>query len=633
MHDLGNSPVLTARSLMTSPVCTVDAIASISEAQKSMVRVGHSNLCVLNSQGQLLGIVSRRDTDVAVRHGFGQAPVTSCLNMQLKTATPDMSVLQIHQLMATYGVDVLPVLEVEKLVGIITISDVLSVNAPGQKSAGSASSSSRALFGHSDLLPSSARMPSAQVLYQQLETRLPAAWPALQLMAAEAENKGWALYVVGGAVRDLLLSLSGQPHPLTDIDLVVEGAEEGAGVRLAELIQLRWANAQLQTYGQFQTAALTLPVSQTLGQHVAPEGQSSGKVSALSEPGDTSQAKISIDIATARTETYPYPAANPDVESSNIHQDLCRRDFTINAMALCLTQTGWNGAQLLDFFGGWPDLQQRQMRVLHANSFIEDPTRIFRAVRFAARLDFDLEPRTAQLITDAVGRGLYADMQASALKTPALQSRLKAEVQALLVSELWQISLAKLDALGALVCLHPHLTVTRKLWSQLRRAKRWFNKLEHRLDMQVPVWLMQLELLLAQLSPTDAVQVSARLGLGEKSCCRLQNLHRWELELCQQLTNCSKPSCRYRLFHSYSSTELLLMANRHPYTLGQHIWHYIIHLSQVSLLVSGATLKRLGYSPGPQFKTILNDVHQRQLDGELSNIQSAERYVLAHYSR
>ena len=99
-----------------------------------------------------------------------------------------------------------------------------------------------------------------------------------------------------------------------------------------------------------------------------------------------------VDIATARTEFYPYPAANPEVEASSIQQDLYRRDFTINAMAIRLTEPG--AGQLLDFFGGLVDLQQQTIRVLHPNSFIEDPTRIYRAVRFAVRLEFTLDPQT-----------------------------------------------------------------------------------------------------------------------------------------------------------------------------------------------------------------------------------------------
>ena len=467
--------------------------------------------------------------------------------------------------------------------------------------------------------------PAASTLYQTLQERLSGIWPAIALISKTAEQQGWAAYLVGGAVRDLLLdfipSFKGERQALVDIDIVVEGAEPGAGVALAQALQARYPQVLVQIYGQFQTAALVWPSKTDLTKTGA---SSSIEVAPSSSP-------LSIDIATARTEFYPYPAANPEVKASSIEQDLYRRDFTINAMAICLTQGGdLPVGTLLDEFDGWTDLQQQQVRVLHRQSFIDDPTRIFRAVRFAVRLGFSINTQTEQLIRTAVDSGIYAQMRTDLRKTPALQSRLKAELAYLLQTKIWEASLKEVTRLGAWVCLDSDLDMTPLLWQQLRRMDRWLARFGASFDSQ-PRWLMLLELLLLQLPPGRAASVANYLNLGAASQRRLENLPLWEANLLEQLALSQRPSHIYSLLKQYDMCELLLMSDRHPYTLGSPIWQYIVRLSQVASPISGATLKRLGLQPGPQFREILARVHHLTLDGELTTAQAAEQYVLTHY--
>ncbi|MEM8501780.1 MAG: CCA tRNA nucleotidyltransferase [Cyanobacteria bacterium P01_D01_bin.1] len=457
-------------------------------------------------------------------------------------------------------------------------------------------------------------------LYQQLAGRVPEVWPVLMLIAKAAEQRGWSLYIVGGAVRDLLLGMLGDTRPLTDIDLVVEGCQtesattiEGAGVVLAEAIRTEYTQVEVQVHGQFQTAVLTWQSWQ-------------------------------IDIATARTEYYPYPAANPEVESSDIRRDLYRRDFTVNAIALRLTDqlmgqlTGTSPGQLIDLFGGWSDLRQCLVRVLHENSFIDDPTRIFRGVRFAVRLGFDLEAQTEQLIRTAVNSGVYDKSRTQHEKVPALQSRLRAELKYLFEEAGWEKSLVQLGNLGALVCIDSQLAITSDLLRQLRRMDRWLRKF----DAGQPRWLLLLELLLAQLEVDRASQSAQTLNLGSQSQYRLRHIHAWEShlevhlgfrlgKLSGQSQLVIRPSQVFELLRSHSRAELLLMAARHPRTIGPFIWQYITRLADVPTLINGATLKRLGYPPGPRFKEILTDIHRQQLDGKLATADSAEQYVLTYH--
>ena len=275
-------------------------------------------------------------------------------------------------------------------------------------------------------------------------------WMLLTQIATAAQQQGWHLYVVGGAVRDLLMAPADVAVVLKDIDLVVDSFQfpvvDGAGVVLAQQLQQQYPEAELQVHGEFQTAAL---IWRSRAGH----------------------APLMLDIATARTEFYPYPAANPEVEPSSIRQDLYRRDFTINAMAIRLTSP--QPGLLLDFFGGYLDIQQCQVRVLHANSFIEDPTRIFRAVRFAVRLGFSLDSQTETFIRYAVDSGIYSDLQKQRKqRLPALQTRLKAELTYIFQADYWAKSLGLLDKLGALSCLHPSLTIDADLWRQMHRVDR-----------------------------------------------------------------------------------------------------------------------------------------------------------------
>ncbi len=620
---------LTARLLMSSPVRTILPKTSVDEAQRILLRYGHTGLCVVNGQAELVGIISRRDIDITLRHGLGHAPVKGCMSRQIKSIEPETPITQIQELMVTYDIGRLPVLQAGKLVGIVTRTDLLRQLHQTQKAQQQPASPETKPAQTPSL---TIHPPTAETLYQQLKTRISEIWPALMLIAEVADQKGWALYLVGGAVRDLLLTQLPEPnkqsHLLTDIDLVVDGAEAGAGVSLAEAIKSQYGQVSVQVHGQFQTAALVW--------HSADSSDlSSDRLS--KRPSDP----LLIDIATARTEFYPYPAANPEVEASTIRQDLYRRDFTINAMAIRLNgsrEKEINTAgdaipgQLLDYFGGWIDLQQGHVRVLHANSFIEDPTRIFRAVRFAVRLGFTIEPQTEQFIRYAISSGIYAQMQASGDKTPALQTRLKAELKYLLSSDQWQASLTKISRLGALACLHSTLEMTPALWRQLGRMNRWLNKFDDKyLGSVQPRWLMLLELIIAQLDPPLRDRVATHLSLSAESQHLLKNLHLWEADLLKRLPRAQRPSQIYEMLHPYGSSELLLMGDRYPYTLGPQIWQYIIQLSNQSPLINGAALKRLGYKPGPQFGDILNTVNALTLNGELITAQAAESYVLSHY--
>ncbi|MEG3848905.1 CBS domain-containing protein [Microcoleus sp. herbarium19] len=649
----------TARELMSSPVRSIRPETPVGEAHRILLRYGHSGLSVVDAGDRLAGIISRRDIDIALHHGFSHAPVKGYMTPQLKTIAPDTLLPEIEALMVTYDIGRLPVLENNQLVGIVTRTDVLR-ELHQQKARDRGSNSQLSDYPVSESVE--------QLLRSGISAEL---WQLLSIAANIARERGWQLYIVGGAVRDLLLAADdtkgGQdarpttafnscetgilpvadtaknqlaPNDklaLTDIDLVVDGncgsGDSGAGVELASELQKLYPDSRLDVHGQFQTAALLWHKDSAFG-------------------------ALWLDIATARTEFYPYPAANPEVEASSIRQDLYRRDFTINALAVRLGVK--SSGELLDFFGGLQDLEARQIRVLHANSFIEDPTRIYRAVRFAVRLGFAIEPNTEGYIRHAVESGIYYRIQGENGRVPALETRLKSELKYILQAPYWKVALQMLGDLQALRCIHPTLELDRELWRQLRLLDRCLNGRkfgnEHCTGfnglivkektisnsqspipdarcpiINIPDWLMRLEVSIAYLAPEYRAKVAANLQLPADSIKRLQHLEAGKNQLAENLPKCDLPSKLVFLLRNYELPLLIAIALQSPPRARRQIWEYLTKLANVEPPLNGNDLKALGYKPGPGFKRMLDDLLAAALDGHLGDRAAAISFLAQRY--
>ncbi len=586
----------TARDLMSSPVRTIRPDTTIEQAQRILFRYGHSGVSVVDESDILVGIISRRDLDLALHHGFKRSPVKGYMSRNLKIITPDTTLPEIQSLMVTYDVGRLPVIESGELTGIVTRTDVL-----------------RQLHdGSSEIADTSSKANLKTRLLPTLQNRLESAiWELLQRVTSAAQDKGWNLYLVGGGVRDVLLTDENEPLLLQDIDLVVDGfhrsADDRAGVELAAVIQEMYPDVSLSIHGEFQTAA-------------------------LSWHQDPLFSNLLIDIATARTEFYPYPTANPQVEASSIRQDLYRRDFTINALAVRLTPPKRGEfsrkGDLLDFFGGLIDLEARHIRVLHPNSFIEDPTRIYRAVRFAVRLGFTIEPQTEEYIDYAIKSGVYQELRVSDRASPALTTRLRAELKYILQANYWKPALKLLAKLNALSCLHQDLVLTKALAWQVACVSRWLFYID---IPNAQPWLIRLEILIAHLAPKDRLEVAQNLQLPKDSLQRLEQLETLETEIAPELSNSNSPSQIYQLLQPYKPLTLILFAAKGDKNIRRFVWQHITKLSQVKPLLNGNDLKNMGFKPGKLYKQILDDVLAATLDGKISDRPTAEEYVLDRY--
>lgn len=267
--------------------------------------------------------------------------------------------------------------------------------------------------------------------------------PVSLLSQLDRAAAGMRLALVGGAVRDLLLHrVHNDPwRGVPDLDLVVEGRASDLVTRLQQQLPTGSLQGVLE-HGAYGTVELELSVA--------------------GEP-------VLLDVATARREMYPVPAENPQVSFGRLADDLARRDFSINAIALDLAS-----GTLLDPHGGREDLERRQLRFLHGGSVRDDPTRLVRGARYAARLGLELEPVSAQQVTDTLAAWPWhwrpGDPPGQA--PPALGTRLRMELELLLEREPWPKALMALQRWGALAVLDPTLQADRRWPRRLRWAQR-----------------------------------------------------------------------------------------------------------------------------------------------------------------
>ncbi|NJM45667.1 MAG: CCA tRNA nucleotidyltransferase [Alkalinema sp. RU_4_3] len=411
----------------------------------------------------------------------------------------------------------------------------------------------------------------------------------LTIAAEQASHQGWQLYLVGGGVRDLLLGDETTPLRLKDLDLVVAAGDRGAGLILAEALKAAYPEAQLTLHSKFQTAAM-----------VWNNGELAG---------------LAIDLATARTEFYLYPGANPVVTGSDIDRDLFRRDFTVNAMALCLTD-GEPG-RLIDRFGGRQDLAAKQLRILHPGSFLEDPTRIYRGARFAVRLGFEFDPDLREGLRSALKSGFYERVRDHGLPVPALQGRLRSELKYLFEGENWRRGLVFLDRLGALGCIHPHLTLSKSTVENLRRLDAWIQ----RFGPKPPTWQLQIETLLMGMGNSDRTEAAQNLQMPPESLARVETVGAID-----RLPEVTLPSEWCRVLVGFDRSCLILAGVCLP-NRRQVLRAYLTRWSLAKPWLDGGDLQGLGYRPGKGLKTILADLREKTIDGVLGDPAATLTYL------
>ncbi|MCW5876018.1 MAG: CCA tRNA nucleotidyltransferase [Anaerolineales bacterium] len=409
--------------------------------------------------------------------------------------------------------------------------------------------------------------PARLPLKRALATLPAATRRLLERIVATAEGGGLPIYLVGGFVRDLFLGL-----PSLDLDLVLEGDAIRFGRKLVALY-----GGKLDTHANFRTAVWHLPPGKDL-------------------PAD-------LDLISARRESYPKPAALPKVVLANLAADQARRDFTINTLALRLDSPA--AGQLLDPFGGLDDLRRGWLRTLHTDSFVDDPTRMLRALRLAGRLGFRLEAGTQQqLRAHRDGLSLLSGARTHHELELTLKEERRAEV------------LAAMQRAGLLARIHPGLRLPRGAATALRDAAArkpppayWSLDADALPDLPFVLWLMWL--------PEAAVQALTK-RLRFKSGPRAAALGAARLRARAGRLAAMRPS---RLTAELEQEPLLavyaLWLSRRGTPLGDALQSYARRWRQVAPRTDGHALQRRGLPQGPAYARILAQLRAAWLDGEV----------------
>lgn len=558
-------PPVLVRELMSTNVHVLRRDMTVRDAATLMRRYGHEGFPVVENE-RLLGILTRSDIDRALHHRLGDTPVSGYLHTGPLYVRPGDTVDRVQEVMIEYGLGQVPVVDGGRFVGIVTRTDLIKLwSAP-------------------------ARPSRATEIRHLMEESLPEELQRLLIEARDAANNlGYSLYIVGGFVRDLLL---GKPN--LDLDLVVEGDAMRLARQLAECLGYRY-----NSHARFGTAKVIIDGER-------PEG-----------------VPPYLDFVTARTEFYERPTVLPQVERSSIKQDLYRRDFTINTLAICLDRDRYGA--LLDFYGGERDLGEKRIRVLHNLSFVEDPTRILRAVRFEVRLGFAIEQRTAELIDDAIE-----------LLDHVTGQRLRNEFFAILCEPEPERYLERLAALGVLRQLHLNLTFTRGVATLFGRLRERFAELaptegedQEAADDGVPsLHLCYLALLTSHLSASDLEELATRLRLTNSDAEFMQDVLQLREIMPRLAATAMLPSAIHRLLRPYTrEARFVLSVLTDQPMVRQRMDLYERELEAIEPRITGHDLRAMGVPPGPIYRQILDRVRDALLDKQVTT--EAEERALA----
>lgn len=566
-----------ARDLMSVPVKTVTSGTTIQTARDFLTRYNVNAAPVLDQQA-VVGVLTRQTVDKAAQHGLEQTAIDEFMNRDFFTVTPQTPVVELKELMTRRDQRFVPVVDAGRLVGAITRTDLLRHLVSEQRAlpVQGAAVHGGALFK---------RRPIERLLRDRLPPRIV---QLLEKIATVADRLQVGVYLVGGFTRDLLLRKQN-----LDIDLVVEGEGIAFAEALADTL-----SGRVRAHAKFGTAVVICP------DH------------------------FKIDVASARMEYYLQPGALPSVEEASLKLDLYRRDFTINTLAIALNQGRFG--ELYDFFGGQLDLENRVIRILHNLSFIEDPTRVFRAIRFAQRLGFSIGPHTESLLRSAVRLGFVARISGP---------RLRNELIAILQEEEPLPIIRQLAAYGLLPFVQKNLIFTdmiAKLFVAAAQTLNWYQLLYT--GEAVEPWQVYFLCLTSHLDEDEMEEMTQRLQMPESQSHDLLAGRAIAHGLLIRLTKKKKRAYQprdseiYRWFSTCSTTVLLYLSARADDVIRRWLSHYLIHLRTVHPELNGDDLLKIGFVPGPIYREIFDALRLARLDAEVESRSDEISYVKKRFA-
>ncbi|MBB5022692.1 CBS domain-containing protein [Desulfurispira natronophila] len=525
----------TTRSIMSANAISVKSDSTLESAYQQFSRDGINCMPVLDENEDLLGLLYKNQCMRALFHGLGSQPVHTVADTDIQAIGADEPFTQAEQILLGGRQAMVPICEDGRVVGVITRTDLLreyrhdtEMELPAQQRS------------QSSQRPRHVRKMLREILGKKNFSYLEAA-------SELALSRRQSVYLVGGIVRDLILRT-----PNFDIDLVVEGDAQPFANALAEQLAGR-----LRFHERFKTGVIILP-----------DG-------------------LRIDVASSRNEYYESPGALPSVTVGSIKRDLYRRDFSINAMAVSL-----NTFELLDFFGGVQDIRDRKVRVLHNLSFIEDPTRMFRAVRFEQRYEFDIGDQTLKLLRRARDLDLLQHISSQ---------RIYDELRHMLNEEYPSRHIARLFELDLLRSLHSSMGFDRKTLELVSSMEDLlvvsdFLRME---DLRRDV--LYLAILLRSLKPEQIIDIPLLQELSRRDRQLIALGFSRSAELLQCIHSEGKLWRKLRLVSQYENDIILLAMVRS--NSQQRSWHflrdYLRSYANTLPILRGDELIKMGVPEGP----------------------------------
>lgn len=563
------NPQILVRDLMSHPPVVVDSGESINFAEEMMMRYGLKAVPVVRpGTMECEGFIEHELADRAKAHGLGKIPVAEYMNRACAVISPAADLYPVMEIIIGQRQRLVPVVEDGDVVGVITRTDLINtiVEDPARMP--------------ESLLPEKRRERNIRnVVRERVPEQL---FNILQLAGNLAEEIGQNAYAVGGFVRDIILR-----RPNLDLDIVVEGDGISFARKLAGKL-----DGRVRAHHKFRTAVVLYP-----------------------DP-DSPGIEQRIDVATARLEYYAHPAALPTVELSSIKMDLYRRDFTINALALQLNPGQFG--RLVDFFGSQKDIKAKAVRVLHSLSFVEDPTRILRAVRFEQRFGFAIGRQTERLIRNAVNLDMIRKLSGS---------RIMHELRLIFDEESPVACLKRLQQFGILTAVHPRLDLTpAKLKSaeEMEKVFDWYRLMF--LEEQPEPWKPYLLVLCGREKEQTVLGILDRLNLPPRDLADFRNL--------RALTHRAADGLRKWQRQGGSNSELdcllkdvplegmLFLMARMKEELRKPLSAYLTQIRGISIEITGEDLIGIGMPPGPAIGDALTRVRAARIDGEVTDRQS-----------
>ncbi|MGM0681512.1 MAG: CBS domain-containing protein, partial [Thermodesulfobacteriota bacterium] len=563
-----------ARDLMSAPPIFTGPDTTIEKANIILSRYGITVLPILEDGKKVIGYLSRREIGKAIYHNLGKVPVTAFMTSEFTTFSPEASLAEIQELIIDNRQRFIPVVEKDVLVGVITRTDLfnLFVHDPAYVPEPSGEQHDRNSERNRNISNLLTKILSREMVF------------LLRIIGETAEALHYTSFAVGGFVRDLLLHT-----PNFDLDIVVEGD----GIFFAKELARKF-KGYIRSHAKFNTAVVIMP-----------DG-------------------FKIDVATARTEYYERPASMPIVEQSSIKLDLYRRDFSINAMAIHLNPDKFG--LLVDFFNSQNDLKDRKLRILHNLSFVDDPTRIFRAIRLEQRLNFYIGAFTERQIKNAVKMNLF---------DRKLGNHYFQELRLMLSEENPLPAINRLAYFDLLKFIHHSLRLDERLQeilSEARRSIAWHRLLY--LEESCRPWIVYLMTLFARIQTRGFYTFCRKFEVPHRYTRIIVKEKKESHRVVRTLERRARfrPSEIFNLLDGFSHEGLLyIMALCRNKSGKQAVSSYVTSYRHVKPHIKGTDLKELGYKPGPLYKKILDHLLEAVLDGRLKSREDELEFLKIYY--